>query len=217
MLNPLQNISNVERAEGLYNILKIQNAIGLQLPEWTKEVFPEELLTMAKRNLAVLTENTYMKRIKGGSFVTEVVDTMHKKREASLFPDRNIYIYSGHDVTLVNIMRAMEIIEQTSEKPDFGAALTFELHRQNEMKDYEVKVCMNNLINLFPRKLHFKIFCLFHRFGIISIVRTIHRKKFKFQIVTNRVCLINLMHLWKILLYEIILNHVNTLNKMCIF
>lgn len=138
--NFVQNITNVDKAEGLYNILAIEKAIGLKLPEWTIEVFPKKLLTMAKRNLAVLTENAYMKRIKGGSFITEIVDIMSKKRESRLLPDRNLYIYSGHDVTLVNIMRALEIIEQTSEKPDFGATLAFELHRQNEMKDYEVKV-----------------------------------------------------------------------------
>lgn len=39
---------------------------GLLLPKWTESVFPEKLLALAERNLAVLTETDFMKQIKGG-------------------------------------------------------------------------------------------------------------------------------------------------------
>lgn len=61
-----QNITSVHQGEQLYNILSIQSGNGLELPEWTKTVFPEKLLALAERNLAVLTQTDYMKRIKGG-------------------------------------------------------------------------------------------------------------------------------------------------------
>lgn len=55
--------------------------------------------------------------------------------------NRNLYIYSGHDVTLVNTMRALNISSQTSRKPDYGSALYFELHQNPDLaNDLEVKV-----------------------------------------------------------------------------
>lgn len=63
-----QNISSVSQGEQLFNILSIQEgAAGLELPEWTKKVYPDQLKALAQRNLAVLTETDFMKRIKGGT------------------------------------------------------------------------------------------------------------------------------------------------------
>lgn len=50
----------------MYNILSIESGNGLKLPKWTEAVFPDQLLAIAERNLAVLTENDFMKRVKGG-------------------------------------------------------------------------------------------------------------------------------------------------------
>lgn len=61
-----QNITTLDKAEQLYNILSIQKEVGLMLPDWTEKVYPAKLLALAERNLAVLTETDYMKRIKGG-------------------------------------------------------------------------------------------------------------------------------------------------------
>lgn len=63
-----------------------------------------------------------------------------------LVPDRSIFLYSGHDVTLVNLMRALEIIDHTSGKPDFGAAIVFELHHSVTFEDdFEIKVYFFNV------------------------------------------------------------------------
>lgn len=66
---------------------------------------------------------------------------MIKKRNQLLEPNRNIFIYSGHDVTLVSLMRALGIIDQTANKPDYAATLVFELHNSiTYADDFEVKV-----------------------------------------------------------------------------
>lgn len=62
--------------------------------------------------------------------------------------ERRLFIYSGHDVTLINTMRALDIVSQTSRKPDYGAALHFELHQNpNFDNDLEVKVHFIRLIH----------------------------------------------------------------------
>lgn len=74
---------------------------------------------------------------------------MVKKRNQLLEPNRNIFIYSGHDITLVSLMRALNIIDQTANKPDYAATLVFEMHNSITYEDdFEVKVC--NLLDIFP-------------------------------------------------------------------
>lgn len=64
-----------------------------------------------------------------------------RKKTKTLNPDRTLFIYSGHDVTLVNVMRTLNIIDQTSKKPDFASAIYFELHQNDALEDdLEVKV-----------------------------------------------------------------------------
>ena len=76
-----------------------------------------------------------------GYLVTDVLDKMTQIKNKQLKPPRKLFLYSGHDVTLVNVMRALNIISQTSSKPDFASALHFELHRNPIFdNDSEVKV-----------------------------------------------------------------------------
>lgn len=107
------------------------------------------MLPLAERSLALLTETPFMKKVKGGALLTEIIDQMTKKRSRTLTPDRSIFIYSGHDVTLVNLMRALNIIDQTTMKPDYASTLVLELHHSVTFKnDFEVKVRSTNMLNL---------------------------------------------------------------------
>lgn len=74
--------------------------------------------------------------------LTEITDHMVKKRSNTLSPDRSVFVYSAHDVTLVNLMRALNIVEHTTGKPAYGSALVLETHHsQLFVDDFEVKVC----------------------------------------------------------------------------
>lgn len=150
----------------MYNILQVEENNGLTLPEWTDKVYPDRLLTLAERTFAVYTENNFMKRVKGGEIhyfdlklvimnsisfsgylITDVLDKMVLKRAKELNPDRKIFIYSGHDETIINAVRAMDITSQTTNKPDFISSLYFELHKNpNLVDDLEVKVTSLNTL-----------------------------------------------------------------------
>lgn len=64
--NTGQNISSARDVESLYNILDTEQSGGLMLPDWTEGVFPDKVLNLAERSLAMLTETPYMKKVKGG-------------------------------------------------------------------------------------------------------------------------------------------------------
>lgn len=73
--------------------------------------------------------------------MTNVLDNMVRIKNNQLDPGRKLFIYSGHDVTLVNVMRALNISSQTTNKPEFASALHFELHHNPTIDDNsEVKV-----------------------------------------------------------------------------
>uniref|UniRef100_A0A182VBG9 FHA domain-containing protein n=1 Tax=Anopheles merus TaxID=30066 RepID=A0A182VBG9_ANOME len=136
-----QNVSTILDVELLYNTLEIEKSAGLELPDWTEGIFPQKMLPIAERSLALITELPLMKKIKGGAIVAELLDNAIRRRSGILIPERNIFIYSGHDVTLVNFMRALNIIDQTTGKPDFSAAIVFELHHSITFDDdFEVKI-----------------------------------------------------------------------------
>lgn len=64
-----QNMTNLNHLESLYDTLLIEELNGLKLPNWTHQVYPVQLYSPAARNLALLVETDFMKRIKGGKFV----------------------------------------------------------------------------------------------------------------------------------------------------
>lgn len=76
--------------------------------------------------MELFSETPFMKRIRGGPLITDVYQQMVKKQNGSL--PHNFAIYSAHDSTLVNVMRALNVDDQTTTIPDYGATLAFELH-----------------------------------------------------------------------------------------
>lgn len=137
--NTGENISSIREVELLHNTLEAEQAAGWSLPDWTEDIFPSKTLPLAERYLRLLSDTPFMKRIKGGPLISEIIETMlNRKNHIS---ERTISIYSGHDVTLVNVMNAMHILNQTTSKPDFSAALAIELHHSlDHIDDMDVKI-----------------------------------------------------------------------------
>lgn len=105
-----------------------------------------------------------------GYLVTDVLDKMIQKQHNQLKPNRKLFIYSGHDTTLVYVMRALNITSQTTQKPDFASSIHFELHQNAQMQDdFEVKVrfyghCLYDSQKEKNCRL-FTYFCMFYSFN----------------------------------------------------
>lgn len=137
-----QNITNVTAVEFLYNTLEIEAEAGLTLPEWTQTVYPEKMKRLSAVSLILFTYNDVLKRLTGGPLVGEIVRNMEHKQSGSLNPDRKMVLYSAHDVTIVNVWRALGFTDLI--KPDYGASLFFELHTTRSGTNYEVKLLYLN-------------------------------------------------------------------------
>lgn len=136
------NVTNIFDVEKLYDILQIQQKAGLVLPEWATNVFPEKMKSSFLQSAYLRTETLFMKKIKGGTVLTEFLKNMenYKYRQTN----KTIYIYSGHDITINYLMSALNLANQTVVKPDYAATIAFELHQNNDTfikdDDFEIKV-----------------------------------------------------------------------------
>lgn len=110
----------------LHDTLHVEESNDLKLPEWTVPIYPDKLLDVKKRTFQLFTETAYMKRIRGGPLVSEIFEQMQQKQNGDL--SRNFAIYSAHDSTVFNLMRALNVDDQIAALPGYGATLAFELH-----------------------------------------------------------------------------------------
>lgn len=141
-----QSVTNVQQVGDLENVLSIQQNYGLELPEWSDDVFPDDMLAVRIRSFQLITETPYMKRIRGGPIVTEIFNQMIAKQNGDL--SRKIMIFSAHDKTLASAMNALGVYNQTEPLPDFGATLVFELYCGSSHKECIVNVSVMLYKNL---------------------------------------------------------------------
>ncbi|KYN27058.1 Prostatic acid phosphatase, partial [Trachymyrmex cornetzi] len=148
-----QNISTITDVEFLYNTLEIEEQHDLQLPAWTQNFYNDEMREIAARSLAIFTEGTIQKRLRGGPLLKEILHHMGESKDNP--KSKRSYFYSAHDVTIVNVMRTMGFTNELL-KPDYGAMIILELHFSNNGADQEVKALyLNNteMDNAHPLKI----------------------------------------------------------------
>ncbi|KAL1491815.1 hypothetical protein ABEB36_012353 [Hypothenemus hampei] len=133
---PINKLSDVFQ---IYQTLTAEKTMNLTLPEWTAKVYPEEITRIAAKQCEIENGNDLMKRLFGGRMLGKVIDNMVAKTEGSLHPhERKIFIYSGHEYSVINILAVLDLYE--THFPNYSAAVIIELHYLRSRQDYAVKV-----------------------------------------------------------------------------
>ncbi|XP_026726336.1 prostatic acid phosphatase-like isoform X1 [Trichoplusia ni] len=136
-----QSMRSILPIDFLYSTLMCEQEAGLKLPEWTKTVFPGKMRTPFMESLAALAYNETMQRFYSGPLLKEIKQYFDAASEHESL-DRSLLVYSGHDVTLVSLWRALgraELLE-----PEYGASLVLELHEDVEQEAFFVKTFFRN-------------------------------------------------------------------------
>ncbi|XP_072755356.1 lysosomal acid phosphatase-like [Anoplolepis gracilipes] len=136
-----QNMSMISDIEALYDTLEVQEQHGLQLPEWTRKFYNNEMREIAARSMALFTNSTIQKRLLAGPLLKEIL--LHMEETKTDSKPKRAYFYSVHDLTIVDVLRTMGFTNELI-RPDYGATLIFELHLINNSADQEVKVLYLN-------------------------------------------------------------------------
>lgn len=84
-----------------------------------------------------------MQKIKAGPFLTKMFNEMKDKSSNTLKPaGRKMYIYNGHDSTVVNVMQALQIWKR--QLPRYSSMTLFELHKNKDTGKYYVEVIIKD-------------------------------------------------------------------------
>lgn len=65
-----QNMSTITDVAYLYNTLEIEEQSGFELPAWTQKFYNKEMHDIAARSLAIFTDGTVQKRLRGGTTIS---------------------------------------------------------------------------------------------------------------------------------------------------
>lgn len=83
------------------------------LPKWVNKA--PKLFQTFKDFVGLYFESyahtTEMKKFRAGYFIKKMLDHFHKKINSSLHPDRNLWIYSAHDITISVFLNALGLYD----------------------------------------------------------------------------------------------------------
>lgn len=121
-------ITSIESLEYLYSTLFIESLFNYTLPDWAQTVFPDKLFPWAALSFATLTFVPDLARLKTGPLLNEIVEFF--KNKTSIKPDtKKILMYSGHDVTIGNVLNSLNIFSYHC--PPYASTILFELRQKN--------------------------------------------------------------------------------------
>ncbi|XP_050442552.1 lysosomal acid phosphatase-like [Adelges cooleyi] len=122
----------------LFDLFTCQLAAGLELPEWTKPNIYEKLKAILysddfRRNF---NGNTKLQNLMIGPLLNEI--TLKIQQKSSGEEKRKMYMYSGHDFSIMLLTAAVS--GHLIETPKFGASLHFHVYRFNNTDEDVIKV-----------------------------------------------------------------------------
>ncbi|XP_034106762.1 prostatic acid phosphatase [Drosophila albomicans] len=148
MLSELSNLTgmpmrNAEDVNSLYITLLAEQEFGYKLPVWAKDYFPKRMQFLAEQSYVYNAYTPEMQKIKGGPFLRKMYDEMLAKEAGTLRPkDRGMFIYTGHDWTVGNILSALGIWKR--QMPRFAVMAIFETHQNRQTGEYYVEIFLRN-------------------------------------------------------------------------
>ncbi|XP_068979220.1 venom acid phosphatase Acph-1-like isoform X1 [Bombus flavifrons] len=130
------NITTTYMAYEVYNQLVAKETMNHLLPEWYTEEVSKKLQDVVKIEYEIRSYTPLLKRLNGGVIIRRFIDNIriNEKRDRP----RKIYLYSGHEVNVAAVVRALNLTEP--EIPPYGSAIIFE-----KLKDLNNKVYIRML------------------------------------------------------------------------
>ncbi|XP_065170834.1 lysosomal acid phosphatase-like isoform X2 [Atheta coriaria] len=147
LLEYIQEHSGFDKLEYLsamrvYDIFKTSLEAGLELPDWVKPIWPEQL-----RNIAYkfwLHFQNKRRAIAAGPMIKQIIDQAKTKISEIHDPHgRKMYLYAVHDMNLHALRGALSIWDDQT--VEYGAHLIFELHNIDDV--YGFKIFFQNSYN----------------------------------------------------------------------
>jgi len=135
-----KSIHDPETLQQLYSVLFIEEVNNLTLPNWTKAVYPEKMISVAAYSFTVPAKTKLLQRLKIGPLVKQIVKHMVDKGDGVKKPDYKMTMYSAHDTTVANFLMTLGVFDP--QNPPYTALVLIELWKN--VGKYQVKVLYRN-------------------------------------------------------------------------
>lgn len=89
--------------------------------------------------LVTYSKTDFMKKLRSGKLIGEIVKVMRDKMDGRLYPDRKMFAFFSHEQTLIDFFHTLGM--KNLFKPSYGAAAFVELHKIKE--EFYVKVIIH--------------------------------------------------------------------------
>lgn len=86
----------------------------VRLPRWVDGISlytNDTLEQIAALHMEALTHTNELKKYRAGFLLKEILDRFKDKSLSQLQPDRSIWLYSAHDLTIIHILNALNLYE----------------------------------------------------------------------------------------------------------
>jgi prostatic aicd phosphatase len=129
------NATTREMAE-IYFTLRVELENGLELPDWTRQVYPQVLYQLAHLEYHVATATSEMKRLSSGFLLNKIITDTKLKMQNLLPQNRKMFLYSGHEYNIVFLMKLLGIYY--SHIPPYGAYILVEIHNVKGVRSVRI-------------------------------------------------------------------------------
>ncbi|CAG9107333.1 unnamed protein product [Plutella xylostella] len=138
--NTNQTMRSILDVDFLFSTLSTQQEAGLKIPEWTKNVFPHKMRYPFTLSLSLLSYNESLQRLHTGPLLADM--RAHLEAAVAGADAPLLAVYSGHDVTVVSLWRALGFTQQL--QPEYASSLLLELHHDLPADVFYVKAFYRN-------------------------------------------------------------------------
>lgn len=113
-VNSGQKIQTILDAGTFSDPLEVELNRGFTLPDWVQKIYDSTKDTLeyfAALYFESATHTQGAKKAIAGFLIREIFDRFQNKTRSILNPDRKLWIYSGHDNTIVNTLNALGLYD----------------------------------------------------------------------------------------------------------
>lgn len=84
-----------------------------RLPDWAEEIIAPNsaVVNYMHEHFNDVVKTKEMQRLKGGFLIREMLERFQNKTESKLNPNRSLWIYSAHDLTIAYLLKSLDIFE----------------------------------------------------------------------------------------------------------
>lgn len=97
------------------------------LPEWAQKIFKPgcDLEELANLYFVLPTNTTTLARLNSGFLLREMLDRFDDKINSKLSPNRSIWMYSAHDVTLAGVLNTLGLFKVIFQRSSISNFIIF--------------------------------------------------------------------------------------------